>query len=77
MPRVAWKDQVCRKPSLSAACDGTQRDAKRLNHLVCREPVGREVLLTIARRAQAPVSRYGVGEPSVVLKEYIQRQSKR
>ena len=33
--------------------------------------------LTIARRAQAPVFRHGVSEPSVVLKEYIQRQSKR
>ena len=33
--------------------------------------------VTITRRAQAPVFRHGVSEPSVVLKEYIQRQSKR
>jgi len=33
--------------------------------------------MTIMGRAQAPVFRHGVSEPSVVLKEYIQRQSKR
>jgi len=33
--------------------------------------------LTITGRAQAPVFRHGVSEPSAVLKEYIQRQSKR
>ena len=33
--------------------------------------------MTIARRAQAPVFRHGVSDPSVVLKEYFQRQSKK
>ena len=40
-------------------------------------PLAYMVILTIMGRAQAPVFRHGVSEPSVVLKEYIQRQRKR
>jgi len=44
--------------------------------LTCRV-VGSYLRLTIMGRARAPVVRRGVSEPSVVLKEYIQRRSKR
>jgi len=40
-------------------------------------PLSYMVILTIMGRAQAPVFRHGVSEPSVVLKEYILRERKR
>jgi len=77
-PNIPWMRSTFKRsltPRLkSGACARANLGQRTYRNALAARFIKR---MTIARRAQAPVFRHGVSEPSVVLKEYIQRQSKK